>query len=71
MTDDTATEGGTLVRVKVMTAEFATGHTTNRVDEVGTVQIFEPVLIRVVGVGTTIEVVGRRVLPTFLVTCIL
>ena len=71
MTDDTATEGGMLVRVEVMTAEFVAGHTTNRVNEVGAVQIFEPILIRVVGVGTTIEVVGRRVLPTFLVTCIL
>ena len=71
MTDNSTAESGALVRIKMMTTEFTTSDPTNRVDEVGTIQVFEPVLIRVMGVGTTIEVVSRRVLPTFLVTCIL
>ena len=71
MTNDPTAESGALIRIKVVTAEFVTSHTTNRMDEIGTIQVFEPVLIRVVGVGPTVKVVGRRVLPTFLVTCIL
>ena len=54
-----------------MAAELATSYPTNRVDEVGAIKIFEPILIQVVGVGATIEIIGRRILPTFLVTCIL
>ena len=71
MTDHAATEGSTLVRVQVMTAELATGDPTDRVNEVGPVEILEPVLIRVMGVGTTVEIIGRRILSTLLVTCIL
>ena len=71
MTDNTATESGTLVRIKVVLTEFATSHTTNRVDEVGAVEILKPILIRVVSVGPTVEVIGRRIFTTLLVTCIL
>ena len=71
MTDYAATEGSALVRIEVMATKFATGHPTDGMDEVGPVQILEPVLVRVVSVGTTIEVVGWRILPTLLVTCIL
>ena len=71
MTDDSATEGGALIRIKVVAAKLATGDTTNGVDEVGPVKILEPVLVRIVGIGTTVEVVSRRVFPTLLVTCIL
>ena len=55
----------------MMTAQFATSHTTDRMDEVATEQILEPVLVRVMGIGATVKVVRRRVLPTLLVTCIL
>ena len=69
--DHPTTKSSTLVRIEVMTAKFTTSDSADRMDEIGPVQIFESVLIRVVGVGATIEVIGRRVLPTFLVTCIL
>ena len=55
----------------MMTAELATSDPANRMDEIGPVEILEPVLIRVMSIGTTIEVVRRRILPTLLVTCIL
>ena len=71
MTDDPATESSALIRIKVVATEFAASDPTDRVDEIGPVEIFEPVLVRIMGVGPTIEIVGRRILPTFLVTCIL
>ena len=71
MSYNTTTESRALIRVEVMAAKFSTSNPTYGVDEVGAVQIFEPVLIRVMGVGAAVEVIGRRVLPTFLVTCIL
>ena len=71
MSNDASTKGGTLIRIEVVTTELAAGHTTNRMDKVRTVKVFEPVLIRVVGVGPMIEIIGRRVLPTLFVTCIL
>ena len=71
MTDNPASESSALVGIEVMAAELTTGNPTNGVDEVGPVKVFKPVLIRVMGVGTTIKVIRRRVLSTFLVTCIL
>ena len=71
MTNDPPTKCGVLVGIKMVAAEFTTSHTTDRVDKVGPVQVFEPVLVRVVCVGTTVEIVRRRILPTFLITCIL
>ena len=40
-------------------------------DEVPTEQILEPVLVRIVSVGTTVKVVGRRIFLTLLVMSIL
>ena len=60
-----------MVRIKMMATKFATSDPTDRMDEIGAVEIFEPVLIRVVSVGPTVEVIGRRIFPTLLVTCIL
>ena len=54
-----------------MATEFATSHATDGMDEVAAVKILKPVLIRVVGVGTTIKVVRWRVLTTFLVASVL
>ena len=71
MSNYAAAEGSALVRVEVMAAKFATSHTANGVDEIGAEEILESVLIRIVGVGTAIELVRRRVFPTLFVTCIL
>ena len=71
MTDNAPTEGGALVWIKVVTTELTTSDPADRMNEVGPVEIFESILIRVMRVGAVVEVVGRRVLPTFLVTCIL
>ena len=69
--NNTLTEGGALVRVKMVTREFAMSHTTNRMNEAAAVQIFEPVLVRVVGVGAAVEVERQRIFPTFLVMSVL
>ena len=71
VTDNPTAERGALVRVEMVTSELTAGHATDGMNKVTTKQIFEPVLIRVVGVGTTIEVIRRRVFTTLLVTCIL
>ena len=71
MTDNPAAERSALVRIEMVAAELATGHSANRVDKVGPVEILEAVLIGIVRIGPTIEIVGGRILPTFLVTCIL
>ena len=71
MTDNPATESGALVWVEMVAAKFATSHTADRVDKVGPIEIFEAVLVRIVCVGTAVKVIGRRILPTLLVTCIL
>ena len=71
MTNYTATKCGALIGIEVMAAEFATSHPTDGMDEVGPVEVFEPVLIGIVGVGSAVEIIGRRIFPTLLVTCIL
>ena len=54
-----------------MTSQFAACHPTNRMDEVPLVEIFKPVLIRVMGVGATVEVMSQRVFDSILVMGIL
>ena len=54
-----------------MTGQLASHHLTQGMDEVPTIKIVEPVLIWVMSVGTTVEIVGRRVLHSILVTSIL
>ena len=71
MTDDTPTEGSTLVWIEVMAVKLATSHTADRMDEIGPVEILEPVLVWIVSVGTTVEIVRRRILAALLITCIL
>ena len=60
-----------MVWIKMVTGKLAASYTANCMDEITAVQILEPVLIRVVSVGTTIELVRRRVFPTFLIMSIL
>ena len=69
--DNSTTECSTLVGVEMVTSKFTASYATDGMDEVAAEQIFKPVLIRVVGVRTTIEVVRGRVFATFFVTCIL
>ena len=69
--NDSTTESRALIRVKVVASEFATGHTTDGMNEVVSIKVLEPVLIRVVGVGMAIEVHRRRVLLTLFVTSVL
>ena len=64
-------KGGALVWIEMVACKFATGYMTNGVNEVPTVEVFEPILIRVMGVGTTVEVVRWRVLTTFLIASVL
>ena len=71
MANYAATEGGALIRIEMVTTEFTTSHPANGVDEVGPVKILKSVLVRIMGVGTTIEVVGRRIFTTLLITSIL
>ena len=55
----------------MVVGELTTSHATDGMNEVATVKVLEPVLVRVVGVGMTVKVVSGGVFPTFLVTCIL
>ena len=71
VTDNAVTKGSALVRVQMVTTELATSHTANHVDKVGPVKILEPVLVRIVSIGTAVEIVRRRIFTTLLVTCIL
>ena len=52
--DDPTTEHGALIGVQMMTSQFAVHHLTDRMDEVSLIEIFEPVLIWVMGIGTTV-----------------
>ena len=70
-TPSAPSEGGALIGIEVVTGEFAASHPTDGVNKVTMVEIFEPVLIRVMGVGAMVEVHRRRVFPTFLVTSVL
>ena len=46
-------------------------HSTDSVDEILMVQVFEPILVRIVHVGTTVELMSRGILNPILVTSIL
>ena len=71
MTDDAATKSSMLIRVQLVTGQLAACHMTNGVDEILTVEIFKTILVRIVCVGTTIEIVGQRVFDSILVVSIL
>ena len=71
MSDNTTTESGMLIGIKMMTGQLATGHMTNRVNEITTVEVFKPILVQVMSVGTAVEVQHRQILLTVLVTSVL
>ena len=56
VTDNTAMEHGVLIGVQAMMSELMVSHPTDGVDEVVTVEILEPVLVRIVGIGSVIEI---------------
>ena len=51
--------------------QLATGHPADGMDEIPPVQIFKPVLIRIVCIGTVIKLVSRRVFHPVFITSIL
>ena len=69
--DNAATESGLLIGVQVMAAQLTASNAANGVDKVQAEEIFELVLVRVVGVRTTIEIVCRRIFSTLLITSVL
>ena len=71
MTNNATTKRGALVRVEVITSKLTTSYPTNGVDEVAVVEVLEPILIRVMRVGTAVEIVGWRIFPAFLITSVL
>ena len=64
-------KGGTLIRIQSVMRQLAMSHPTDGMNEVASVKILEPILIRIVGVGATIEFMSRGVLNSILVTSIL
>ena len=64
-------KGGALVRVKMVMSQLATSHSTNGMDKIYAVEIFESVLIRIMGVGPMVEVKRGRVLNPILIMSIL
>ena len=69
--DDAVLEGSTLVWVQLVMRQLASGHPTQSVDEVPAIQVVEPILVWIVGVGLTIKVMSGRVLHPILITSIL
>ena len=71
MSDNAVIEGGALIGIKSMMSQLAARHLTDRVDEIPTVEILEPILIRIVGVQVAIKLVGRRILNSIFIMSIL
>ena len=55
----------------MMAGQLATHHPTDRVDEVLTIQVFEPILIGIVCVRLTVELMGRGIFDPILIMSIL
>ena len=71
VTNNTVTEGGTLIRIKTMVGQLAVSHPANGMYEISAIEIFETVLIRIMGVGLTVEVQRQGVLDPVLIMSIL
>ena len=69
--DGTATKGSALVRIESVMSQFTTCHPANGVNEVLTIKVFETILIRIVGIRTTIKLVGQGIFDPILITSIL
>ena len=55
----------------MVTSELMTGDSTDHMDEVATVQVFETILVRIMHVGMAVEIHRRRIFTTILVTSVL
>ena len=55
VTDDTTMKGGTLIRVESVTGQLTMCHVTDGMDEVMTVKVFKPILVRIMHVGATVK----------------
>ena len=52
-----------------MMSQLVACHLTNSMDEIPMVQIFEPILVRIVSVETAVELMSRRVFnPVFVMS---
>ena len=69
--NDTVLEGGMLIRIKSVTQQLTTRHSTNGMNEIPMVKIVEPIFIGVMGVGVAVEIMSGGVLHSVLVTSIL
>ena len=69
--NDATTESGTLIWIQMMTSKLTASHPTDGMNKVAVVQVFKPILIRIMGVGATVKAHCRRVLDPILVTSIL
>ena len=52
------TKGGALIGIKVMTSQLTTSYLTDGVDEISAIEIFKPILVRVMSVGAMVEIVS-------------
>ena len=71
VTNNSTTEGSTLVWIQTMMCQFAVRHLTDGMNKVAMIKIFESVLVRIMGVGTMIKVMGRRIFDPVFITSIL
>ena len=71
MMDNTAMERGTLIGVKTVMSKFTASHPTDGVDEVRTIEILEPVLVWIMGIGLAIEIHCGRIFNPILIMSIL
>ena len=71
MIDDATTEGGVLVRIKVMTRQLTTCHPTDCMDKVLTIEVFETIFIGIMSIGVTVELMSGGVFYPILVMSIL
>ena len=54
-----------------MMSQLVVRHSTNGMDEVTLVQVLKPILVQIVGVGTMVEVMSRRIFNSILIMSIL
>ena len=62
---------GTLVQIELVAGQLTASHSTDGMDEVLMVEIFETILVGIVGVGSMMEVRSGRILHSVLVMSVL
>ena len=71
VTDDPPMKCSTLIRIQTVTSQLVACHLADSMNKVMPVKVFESVLVRIVGIGMLIEVMGRGVLNTIFITSVL